>query len=156
MEPKVTNTESNVETSDNVEAKRTRYSGPINLELAGEEEIDTSTSGMGRGRPATDYSQYEKALANNYAKNAGREGNKKVALVYRVNADAVSTVRSRFNTAAKNINVGVTYSQDEPDDNGMVTLRIVAGKRLEGRGRKPGHATDKPAAEKSTKIAVKK
>lgn len=132
------------------EAKRTRYTGPVNLVFAGTEEVDTTTTGIGRGRPSVDLSEYEQALKANYAKNVKLPAEKKIAIVLRVNPEAVSTVKSRFASASATVNVGLTWSMyvkpgtDEyvTDDQGMTTLKVVAGKRSTGRGRKPGHSTD--------------
>lgn len=132
---------SNVETLTNPgetseEAKRTRYSGPVVLEELAEEVVDSTTSGMGRGRPAIDLKPYEEMLAGNFAKNSNRPADSKLAIVLGVNTEAVSTVKSRFNTAAANINVGVQYRAVDNGD-GTTKLSIVVGKRAEGRGRKP-------------------
>lgn len=124
---------------EEVETKRTRYTGPVNLTEMGEEEIDVTTSGLGRGRPSIDLSQYEKTLSSNYAKNAKRPNEKKLAWTCQVNDEAVSTVKSRFNTAAANIGVGVTYGI-EAMGNGQTKISIVAGKRAQGRGRKAKNA----------------
>ena len=125
-------------TAEEANKRRTRYTGPVNLEEIGEEEIDTTTTGLGRGRPSVDLTPYEKVLKVNFKQNVNLPPEKKVAKVYRVNSDAVGTVKSRFATAAANVKVGITWSQVDHGD-GWSTLKLVAGKRLEGRGRKAGH-----------------
>ena len=120
------------------EAKRTRYTGPVMLEEVGEEEVDTTTSGLGRGRPSIDLSPYEEILKANFKANAKLPAEKKVAKVFKVNTEAVSTVKSRFNTAGANVKVGITWQTVDNAD-GTTTVKLVAGKRLEGRGRKAGH-----------------
>lgn len=129
------------ETTDQ-ESKRTRYTGPVELVEIGEETVDITTSGLGRGRPSVDLSPYKKVLTDNYGKNftpAGKPKNeegKRIFWFCQVQSEAVGTVKSRFNTAAQEINVGVTYSVEDLG-NGLTKVGVSAQKRAVGRGRKP-------------------
>ena len=121
--------------------KRTRYTGPVELVELGEEAVDLSSSGLGRGRPSVDLSPYKKILTENYGKNFDKNGKNKsadgtrVMWFCQVTLEAVGTVKSRFNTAAAEVNLGVTYSVEDLG-NGQAKVGVTAQKRAVGRGRK--------------------
>ena len=136
---------------------RTRYSGPVNLDPIGEEEETVNLEELpGRGRAPIDLTPYITVLRDNFKKNAKRPDTAKVAWsTYVAPPEAVSSVKSRFNTAGtqteirhegKDVKVGIrwvseileTVQNPDGDQYDRVKLSLVAVVRAEGRGRKPG------------------
>lgn len=123
----------NVETIDE-EATRTRYSGPVEIKDLADSVVKESDLSV--GRPRIDLTPYEAKLKANFTANKGRNDGKRTVWNFTVNTPALSTVKSRINQAARNINVGVTFTTQE-QANGTTHVGVVCGKRITGRGRKP-------------------
>lgn len=138
--------------------KRTRYSGPVVLEALGDEEAEVNLEELpGRGRTPIDLTPYIEVLRDNFKKNAKRPDTNKIAWSTLVTPpEAVSSVKSRFNTAGtqteirhegKTVKVGIrwvgevleTVVSPEGDQVDRVKLSLVAVVRAEGRGRKPAN-----------------
>jgi len=140
---------------------RTRYSGPVMVEGGDEEEIDLNTV-AGRGRPSVDLTPYIETLKDNFKKNeqtpwkdangkrhAKRpETNKVVKIIFVEPVEALSSVKSRFNSAGAECKIGIRWVLEEveevvPADGNTsdmktrVRLGLVAAERREGVGRKP-------------------
>ena len=133
----MTDTQASETTVLTSEAKRTRYTGEVILQ---EVKVDrkVNLTETGKGRPAIDLKAYETALAKNFASNKKNPPESQDPYCLEVNSEAVSTVKSRFNTAAANIDLGVRWPIVEDLGNGMTLLGLVATKR-EKRERKDGN-----------------
>jgi hypothetical protein len=149
-------TEDDTEDVENKE-KRTRYSGPVLLdfEQAEEEIVDTTTLQLGRGRPAIDLAPYQQALASNFGRNVGRSPKEKIAWKSQINTPALTTIKSRFNSAGAKMDppIGINWlndvvlsepveGSDDPNEQGITQVSFVATKRIIGRGRKPKPSSD--------------
>lgn len=131
-------------------AERTRYTGAgadfEALVVLDEEEILNEDLASRAGRPSVDLTPYKQEVSRNFAKNKNSEKTgKSVAYTVVVDTEAVSTLKSRFGSAAAELKVGLRWftaevpnTKTEESPNGKTKVQFVAGKRLEGRGRKAG------------------
>lgn len=152
------------EGSEEEKETRTRYSGPVMVEGGDEEEIDLNTV-AGRGRPSVDLTPYIETLKDNFKKNEqtawkdadGKrhpkrpETHKVVKIIYVEPVEALSSVKSRFNSAGAECKIGIRWVLEDveevisPDGDSKTRVRLglVAAERREGVGRKP--ASTKPS-----------
>jgi hypothetical protein len=150
-------TDADTEDVENGKEKRTRYSGPVMLdfEQAEEEIVDTTTLQLGRGRPAIDLAPYQQALSQNFGRNIGRSPKEKIAWKSVINTPALTTIKSRFNSAGAKMEppIGINWladvvlsepveGSDDPNEQGVTQVSFVATKRIIGRGRKPKPSSD--------------
>lgn len=118
---------------------RTRYTGPVDIFDQADEMVKPED--LQDGRQRVDYAPYIAKIKHYQRLNrAVKEGEPKTAWVFTVNSEAVTAAKSRIGEAAKQANAGLTWEITDNQD-GTTKCRVVVGKRLEGRGRRPSNPT---------------
>lgn len=132
VQPSETKTEAKPESA----ASKASRTAPVDLSfLTATKPVQAAapTRAEGAGRKAQDNSQFEAWLKASWDERKEGENTGVGYALPNLPLDSLGVIKSRFNTAARTLNLGVSFAVDENSDKKTATLRYVAKTRKQSK-----------------------